>query len=59
MQDSTVSGIVLIVMFVCFIGLVIWAWSKKRDTDFTNASQLPLEDEIQVVESLKNKEKQG
>ena len=59
MQDYTISGIVLIAMFICFIGIVFWAWSKKRNTEFSEASHLPLEDEIKVVETLNNKEQQG
>lgn len=59
MQDSTVSGIVLVALFVCFIALVFWAWSSKRHTTFDEASQLPLEDDIEIIESMENKDKQG
>ena len=59
MQDSTISGILLVALFVCFIAVVYWAWSSKRHTAFDAASRLPLEDDIEVIESLNNKDQQG
>jgi len=32
-----------IVMFVVFIGIVIWAWSPSRKQEFEEASNLALE----------------
>ena len=32
-----------IVMFVIFIGIVIWAWSPARKQEFEEASNLALE----------------
>ena len=31
-----------LLMFIIFAGIVIWAWSKKRRSDFHEASHLPL-----------------
>ncbi len=39
------SGILTAILLVVFIGLVIWAWSKRRSRDFTAASKLPLEED--------------
>jgi len=45
--DSTlVRGAILIAMFVGFIGMWIWAWSKKRKPDFDEAARLPLEEDV-------------
>ena len=38
-------GIFTIVMFVIFIGICVWAWSSRRNADFDEAAQLPLDDE--------------
>jgi len=38
-------GIFTAVMFVLFIGIVLWAWSSRRKKDFDEAAQLPLRDE--------------
>jgi cytochrome c oxidase cbb3-type subunit 4 len=35
----------LIAMMVAFIGLWIWAWSRKRKAEFHEASLLPLEED--------------
>jgi len=29
-----------------FIGIIIWAFSKGRKTDFDEAARLPLEDDV-------------
>jgi cytochrome c oxidase cbb3-type subunit 4 len=32
-------------LLVIFIGIVIWAWSGKRKSDFDEAAHIPLDDE--------------
>lgn len=39
------SGIVTAILLAAFLGLVAWAWSKRRKRDFNEASQLPLEED--------------
>ncbi len=52
MPEYFSSAFVLIALFLCFIGLVIWAWSKNRQKTFTQASHLPLEnDETYITET--------
>lgn len=34
-----------VLMMTAFIGIVIWAWSSRRRTDFEEAANLPLEEE--------------
>jgi cytochrome c oxidase cbb3-type subunit 4 len=41
----TLRGIVTVVLLVAFLGMVIWAWSSKRTTDFEEAAHLPLDDD--------------
>ena len=31
-----------VIMFVVIIGVYVWAWSKKRKPDFTEAANLPF-----------------
>lgn len=45
MESTFVRGALLIAMFVGFIGMWIWAWSKKRKPDFDEAARLPLEED--------------
>jgi len=57
MDSVFVRGAILIAMFVGFIGMWIWAWSKKRKPDFDEAARLPLEEDS-VQPELHGKEKE-
>ena len=41
---------------IIFIGIIIWAFSKKRHQDFEEASRLPLEDDQHISRKDKNSE---
>jgi cytochrome c oxidase cbb3-type subunit 4 len=45
MDINTLRSVVTVVGFVRFIGIVWWAWSSKRSTDFSQAANLPFEQE--------------
>lgn len=45
MDPGTISGIITAVLIIVFIGIVFWAYSRKRRKDFEEAARLPLEDE--------------
>ena len=38
-------SLLTLVLLVAFIGLVFWAWSSKRKTDFDEAANLPFTDD--------------
>ena len=38
-----------IAVLVIFIGIVFWAYSKRRHSDFEEAANLPLEDDRPVT----------
>jgi cytochrome c oxidase cbb3-type subunit IV len=40
-----VAGLGTILAMVAFIGVVAWAWSRKRKPDFDAAARLPLEED--------------
>jgi cytochrome c oxidase cbb3-type subunit 4 len=45
-MDLTIFRITFtVVLFVTFIGIVIWAYSKRRKKDFDEAANLPFDDE--------------
>ena len=48
---NTVRSAVLVLAFVGFIGVWIWAWSKKRKSDFEESANLPLEEDGPNIES--------
>ncbi len=42
---GTFRGVLTAVLMVLFVGLVFWAYSKRRHDDFSAAARLPLEDD--------------
>jgi cytochrome c oxidase cbb3-type subunit IV len=44
-----VRGLLTAALFAAFIALWVWAWSSKRQQDFTAAARLPLEEETPVA----------
>ena len=45
MDIGLFRGLVTAVLFVLFIGLWVWVFSKKRHAEYEAASRLPLDDE--------------
>jgi cytochrome c oxidase cbb3-type subunit 4 len=44
-----------VLLFLIFIGIVLWAWSGKRKQAFDEAARLPLEDDHVLTPSSKEK----
>lgn len=47
MSYEAVRAISMLVMFVVFVGIAVWAWSGAQRERFAQAARLPLEDELQ------------
>ncbi|MHB0776322.1 cbb3-type cytochrome oxidase subunit 3 [Halomonas sp. WWR20] len=45
MDIGTFRGITTLLILIAFLGVVWWAYSKRRKKDFDEASQLPFADE--------------
>ncbi|AKJ99737.1 MULTISPECIES: cbb3-type cytochrome oxidase subunit 3 [Pseudomonas] len=45
MSTGMIRGLGTIVVFVAFIGLLLWAFSSKRGPEFAQARLLPFADE--------------
>lgn len=43
MDINLLRSIVTVVAFVIFIGIVIWAWSRRNQAGFEEAARLPFE----------------
>jgi len=48
MDTSLLQTIWTVVAFVFFVGVVIWAWSGRRKSDFDKAARMALDDEKSV-----------
>ncbi|TDO09821.1 MULTISPECIES: cbb3-type cytochrome oxidase subunit 3 [Halomonas] len=45
MENGTVNGVIIILLIIAFVGLTLWAYSKRRKPDFDEAANLPFADE--------------
>ena len=45
MDINTLRSIATVVLFVVFIGIVVWAWSRKNKAAFDEAAQLPFQND--------------
>lgn len=48
MDAGTWRGIFTALMLLLFVAVCIWAFSGRRNTDFEEASQLPLDEDDQT-----------
>lgn len=54
METSLLASLSTVVMFVAFIAIVAWAWSRKRRRSFDEAARIPLEDDEAEARAQKN-----
>jgi cytochrome c oxidase cbb3-type subunit IV len=45
MDIDDLRVVVTVVSFIVFVGIVVWAYSRKRKRDFDEAAQLPFRGE--------------
>ncbi len=45
MDINDLRSIVTLVSFLAFVGIVVWAWSKRNQASFDEAAQLPFKDD--------------
>ena len=43
MDVLSLRSVATVVSFVTFLCIVAWAWSKRRSSDFSEAANLPFE----------------
>lgn len=44
-----ISGIVTLAALLSFLGITVWAWSRRNRARFDDASRLPLDEDSAVV----------
>ena len=49
MMINDVRSVMTVVMFLVFLGIVFWAYSKKRKRAFDEAARLPFEEDDAMV----------
>ena len=45
MSPGLIQGISTLLALIAFIGVLVWAWSSRRTSDFDEAASLPLEED--------------
>lgn len=45
MEINDLRSIVTLVSLLAFVGIVVWAWSKRNQADFDEAARLPFKDD--------------
>lgn len=40
---NTLRSLVTVVSFLTFVGIIVWAYSRKNSADFEKAANLPFE----------------
>jgi len=45
MDINDMRSVMTLVSFLTFVGIVAWAWSKRNQSSFDEAAQLPFKDE--------------
>ena len=54
MDMGIFRGVITAVLMLLFIGLVLWAYSRRRQEDFDAAARLPLADDRAPAASTEN-----
>jgi len=45
MDINDMRSAVTVVSFLAFIGIIVWAWSKRNQSSFEEAAQLPFQED--------------
>ena len=45
MDINDLRSVVTLISMLTFVGILIWAWSKRNQRDFEEAAQLPFKDD--------------
>lgn len=56
MDINDLRGLSTAFLFLSFMGLVIWAYSRKRKKDFDDAANLPFADEDMNQRTMEQEE---
>jgi cytochrome c oxidase cbb3-type subunit 4 len=56
---SFVQSVWTVIALVIFIGIVVWAFSRRKKADFDRAGRMALDDDKPVKESIKKASTSG
>ncbi len=53
---AVIQSIWTIIVMVIFFGILVWAFSRKRKSEFDDAAHLPIDDDDSVEKIVKEKQ---
>jgi cytochrome c oxidase cbb3-type subunit 4 len=56
MDVNDLRSVTTLLMFVAFLGIVVWAWAGHRRASFDDAAQLPFMDDLPAAGSQGEKQ---
>ena len=56
MSVTFVQSVWTVIAMVVFIGIIIWAFSKRKKSDFEQAGRMAMDDDKPVNDSMNNAE---
>ncbi|MBB3330216.1 cytochrome c oxidase cbb3-type subunit 4 [Halomonas campaniensis] len=59
MDTGTFRGIITGLLILAFIGITVWAYSRRRKPDFDEAAQLPFADDDEQANRDKSASQDG
>jgi len=59
MDENLIQVVWTLVVLVLFVGIVIWAWSGKRKQDFTEAANIPFNEDDMPAENTSKENSHG
>ena len=59
MDINTLRGLSTILVMIVFIGICLWAFSRRKKKDFDDAANLPFEDDELADRTLSEEEKKN
>jgi len=59
MDQSTVGSIFTVVVFVSFVGVIIWAFSSRNKKSFDEAANLPFADKDEAKHQSTKKDQES
>lgn len=54
MDINDLRALFTVLMLICFIGIVAWAFSDRRKAVYEEAARLPLDDDAPLVVDRRN-----
>ncbi len=56
MDIGTIRGLGTLVVFIAFVGLMLWAFSSRRKKDFDEATLLPFADDPESIKHVQQEQ---